>query len=157
MWRYYVEGNTLVIRKISILICMVLIQGCNITSRDTGGNSTGTVGTCQPYDTTSINVEVKDSILELPINSSHVTIHVKNNDSSIFEANFERERGTDTYSYFSDIDIDSAKLKFDILVTDPDYHSSITKNITFTVNRECNAKNNIRYDVYLCPAGSSCL
>ena len=135
---------------------MVLIQGCNITSNDSGDNSTGGAGACKAYDTPSINIEVKDSIRELPINSSYVTIHIQNH-NSIFEAEFEREEGADTYSYFSAIDIRSQEFKFNILVTDPSYHSFTSKNIEFNVDTGCSARNNLRYEVYLCPMGSSCL
>lgn len=66
------------LRKVLIFIFIVFVQGCNISSRSTGDNSTGISpeNKCQPYDTPSINIEVKDSILDRAINSSYVTIVV---------------------------------------------------------------------------------
>jgi len=146
-------------KLIVLLLLLPLLGGCGASDETVNENDELT--TCHGFGSSSINVEVRDSITENIIDSAYVSIHIQDENNSVFEAPYisEEDGNSDSkqYSYWTIFDVNERDFNFGIVVSEPNYHSSVKKNIQHIVNTSCGADNKVNYTVHLCSIGSPCL
>lgn len=142
------------------LMLLLPIIGCDDSSNSNANDDSLT--SCLGFGAPSINVLVKDSLNQnVTIDTAVVSIHVQNVDSEVIEAVYipddDNNVDTDQFSYWALLEVNSNEFEFGIVVSEPNYHSFVTRNVSLKVDTSCGADNTIRYTVYLCPLGTSCL
>lgn len=147
-------------KVVMVLMFLPLLSGCD-ESADASEND-NRLSTCSGYGAPSINILVKDSLNEeITIDTAIVNVHIQDESNNIIEAIYipddDNNVDTEQYSYWAPFEVNSNEFNFGIVVSEPIYHSFVSKNIPLTVNTSCGANNSINYTVYLCPMGTSCL
>jgi hypothetical protein len=148
-------------KLIVFLFLLPIFAGCGASDETANENENEELSTCHGFGSPSINVEVRDSITENIIDTAYVSIHLQDKGGSVFEAPYtsEEDGNSDSkqYAYWTIIEVNEGDFNFGVVVTEPNYHSFVIKNIQHIVDTSCNADNNVNYAVHLCLIGSSCL
>ncbi|TMO52557.1 hypothetical protein [Pseudoalteromonas phenolica] len=150
-----------------VLLSALHVSGCGSDAH--AGNEIetppveGGKNTCTGFGSPHINVFIRESLnsdVLIENASVRVVMESENEESTVepvFISSDDRNEDTKTGAYHATLEHNNLAFDVSIVVFAEEYHSFVTKNISFEVNTGCGASNDLTYEVYLCPIGTTCL
>ena len=146
---------------LAIALSLPFINGCSESAKAESPVIDPPPVSCDGFGASDINIYVKDSISDEIIDSANVQIHIEDEAKSIINAEYvsgeDSISNTEETAYYALLNVNKSQYEYGIVVSESNYHSSVTKNLPYTLITSCGANNTAITTVYLCQLGSTCL
>lgn len=150
-----------------VLFSALHVSGCGSDAHagneiETPAVKSGTT-TCTGFGSPEINVFIRESLnsdVLIENASVRVVMESENEESTVepvFISSDDRNAGTKTGAYHAGLEHNNLRFNVSIVAFAEGYHPFVTKNINYEVKTGCGAINDLTYEVYLCPIGTTCL
>jgi len=138
-----------------IFLSVTFLNGCSDSAKAESPVIDEPLVGCNGFGASDINVYVRDSISEEIIDTATVQIYIEDEAKSIINA--EYVSNTIQSAYYALLNVNKSQYEYGIVVSESNYHSSVTKNIPYILKTSCGANNTITTTLYLCELGTTCL
>jgi hypothetical protein len=136
-----------------LIVMPLIVLGCKTEEPPPGG--------CGGYFSPGANIYVRNFVDGQIITNAQVEVNsIGESDSANFQALYidgdDRLSNSETYAYYTTIEINEINWLVNFSVEAPGYSSFQSDDYEFILNTACGAENNFVQEVYLCPASTSC-